>query len=150
MKVTGTHIESSIPAEGCIIHASRIANSVIGIRADREGSEIEVPIMGSDYYETLPKSAYSASGVFPSWVSAGVARYHMPSWIRIAGSATTNHQRRAHLPDSDHALFTVKDGIVVIKKGAILPTDSPSGPDQFLQQYIPDQLFHPFLRVGIV
>ena len=27
----------------------------------------------------------------------------------------------AHLPDSDHALFTVKDGIVVIKKGAILP-----------------------------
>jgi glucose-1-phosphate adenylyltransferase len=27
----------------------------------------------------------------------------------------------AHLPDGDHALYTVKDGIVVVKKGAIIP-----------------------------
>ena len=27
----------------------------------------------------------------------------------------------AHLPDGDHSLYTVKDGIVVLKKGAILP-----------------------------
>jgi len=26
-----------------------------------------------------------------------------------------------HLPDSDHSLYTVKDGIVVIKKMAIIP-----------------------------
>ena len=26
-----------------------------------------------------------------------------------------------HLADSDHALYTVKDGIVVVKKGAIVP-----------------------------
>ncbi|MEN9497553.1 MAG: hypothetical protein RL750_452, partial [Bacteroidota bacterium] len=27
-----------------------------------------------------------------------------------------------HLPNTDHALYTVKDGIVVIKKGAVLPS----------------------------
>jgi len=26
-----------------------------------------------------------------------------------------------HLPDADHSLYTVKDGIVVLKKGAVLP-----------------------------
>ena len=25
-----------------------------------------------------------------------------------------------HLPDQDHELYTVKDGIVVVKKGAVL------------------------------
>jgi glucose-1-phosphate adenylyltransferase len=27
----------------------------------------------------------------------------------------------AHLPNVNHELYTVKDGIVVVKKGAILP-----------------------------
>jgi glucose-1-phosphate adenylyltransferase len=26
-----------------------------------------------------------------------------------------------HLPDSDHELYTVKEGIVVVKKGAVMP-----------------------------
>jgi glucose-1-phosphate adenylyltransferase len=27
----------------------------------------------------------------------------------------------SHLQDGDHALFTIKDGIIVVKKGAVLP-----------------------------
>jgi glucose-1-phosphate adenylyltransferase len=27
----------------------------------------------------------------------------------------------SHLHDEDHSLFTIKDGIVVVKKGAVLP-----------------------------
>jgi glucose-1-phosphate adenylyltransferase len=26
-----------------------------------------------------------------------------------------------HLPNADHSLYTVKEGIIVVKKGAILP-----------------------------
>jgi glucose-1-phosphate adenylyltransferase len=26
-----------------------------------------------------------------------------------------------HFPDSDHSLYTVKDGIVVVKKGSVIP-----------------------------
>ena len=124
MKVTGTHIESSILAEGCIIHASRIANSVIGIRT-RIGKESEIEstyIMCSDYYETLPEMAYS--------LERGIPKLGIGERCKISHAIVDKDCRigndviisgGAHLPDSDHALFTVKDGIVVIKKGAILP-----------------------------
>lgn len=124
MKVTGTQIDSSILAEGCIIHASRISNSVIGIRT-RIGKETEIDstyIMGSDYYETLPEMAYS--------LEKGIPKLGIGERCRIKNAIVDKDCRigndvsiagGTHLPDSDHALFTVKDGIVVVKKGAILP-----------------------------
>ncbi len=124
MKVTGTMIESSILAEGCILHCSKISNSVIGIRT-RIGKDTEIEstyIMGSDYYETIPEMAYSIQKGIPK---LGIGeRCHIKNAIvdkdcRIGNDVVI--AGGAHLPDSDHALFTVKDGIVVIKKGAILP-----------------------------
>ncbi len=124
MKVTGTLIESSILAEGCIIHASKISNSVIGIRT-RIGKETQIEstyIMGSDYYETLPEMAYS--------LEKGIPKLGIGERCRITNAIVDKDCRigndvsitgGSHLPDSDHALFTVKDGIVVVKKGAILP-----------------------------
>lgn len=124
MKVAGTLIESSILAEGCIIHGSKIANSVIGIRT-RIGKETEIEnsyIMGSDYYETIPEMAYS--------IQKGIPKLGIGERCKIKNAIVDKDCRigndvsitgGAHLPDSDHALFTVKDGIVVIKKGAILP-----------------------------
>ncbi|MBL0183099.1 MAG: glucose-1-phosphate adenylyltransferase [Chitinophagaceae bacterium] len=124
MKVTGTMIESSILAEGCIIHCKKIANSVIGIRT-RIGKETEIEstyIMGSDYYETIPEMAYS--------LEKGIPKLGIGERCKIKNAIVDKDCRigndvsitgGAHLPDSDHALFTVKDGIVVIKKGAILP-----------------------------
>jgi len=124
MKVGGTLIESSILAEGCIIHASKISNSVIGIRT-RIGKETEIEstyIMGSDYYETIPEMAYS--------LERGIPKLGIGERCRIKNAIVDKDCRigndviitgGTHLPDSDHALFTVKDGIVVVKKGAIVP-----------------------------
>lgn len=124
MKVAGTLIESSILAEGCIIHGSKIANSVIGIRT-RIGKETEIEntyIMGSDYYETIPEMAYS--------IQKGIPKLGIGERCKIKNAIVDKDCRigndvsitgGAHLTDSDHALYTVKDGIVVIKKGAILP-----------------------------
>lgn len=124
MKVAGTLIESSILAEGCIIQGSKIANSVIGIRT-RIGKETEIEntyIMGSDYYETIPEMAYS--------IQKGIPKLGIGERCKIKNAIVDKDCRigndvsitgGAHLADSDHALFTVKDGIVVIKKGAILP-----------------------------
>jgi glucose-1-phosphate adenylyltransferase len=38
---------------------------------------------------------------------------------RVGDNVTINGG--PHLQDSDHSLYTVKDGIVVLKKGAIIP-----------------------------
>ncbi|MEP7256392.1 MAG: glucose-1-phosphate adenylyltransferase [Ferruginibacter sp.] len=124
MKIAGTHIESSILAEGSIIHASKIANSVIGIRT-RIGKDTEIIssyLMGSDYYETIPEMAHS--------LDRGIPKLGIGERCKITNAIVDKDCRigndviitgGTHLPDSDHALFTVKDGIVVVKKGAILP-----------------------------
>ncbi len=124
MKVAGTHIESSILAEGCIIRASKISNSVIGIRT-RIGKETEIEstyIMGSDYYETIPEMAHALERGIPKLGIGERCKINnaiVDKDCRIGNDVVINGG--THLADSDHALFTVKDGIVVVKKGAILP-----------------------------
>ena len=124
MKITGTHVESSILAEGSIIRASKIANSVIGIRTRiGEGTEIiSSYLMGSDYYETIAEMAYS--------LERGIPKIGIGDNCKIKNAIVDKDCRIGnnvlitggdHLPDSEHSLYAVKDGIVVIKKGAIIP-----------------------------
>ncbi len=124
LKIGNTIIESSILAEGSIIHASKISNSVIGIRT-RIGKNTEVIssyIMGSDYYETIPEMAHSLERGIPK-LGIGerciIKNAILDKDCRVGNDVSITGG--AHLPDSDHALYAVKDGIVVIKKGAILP-----------------------------
>jgi glucose-1-phosphate adenylyltransferase len=123
-KVSGTTLEKTIVADGCIINASRVENSVIGIRT-RIGTGTTVVntyIMGSDYYETLEEMKHTASRGLPK-VGIGERCYIRNAIIdkncRIGDDVRINGG--THLPDSDHTLYTVKDGIVVVKKGAVLP-----------------------------
>jgi glucose-1-phosphate adenylyltransferase len=124
MKIGGTHVESSILAEGSIIHASKITNSVIGIRT-RIGKETEITnsyVMGSDYYETIPEMAHSLERGIPKLgigERCSIENAILDKDCRIGDDV--NIKGGAHLADTDHSLYTVKDGIVVIKKGAVLP-----------------------------
>jgi len=123
-KVSGTTLEKTIVADGCIINASRVENSVIGIRT-RIGigtTVVNTYIMGSDYYETLEEMNHTASRGLPK-VGIGERCYIRNAIIdkncRIGDDVRINGG--THLGDSDHTLYTVKDGIVVVKKGAVLP-----------------------------
>lgn len=123
-KVSGTTLERTIVADGSIIHASRIENSVIGIRT-RIGSGTTVVntyIMGSDYYETVEDMNMAAERGLPK-LGIGERSYIRNAIIdkncRIGDDVRINGG--PHLPNSDHSLYTVKEGIVVVKKGAILP-----------------------------
>ncbi len=68
-KISGTTLEKTIVADGCIINASRVENSVIGIRT-RIGTGTTIVssyIMGTDYYETLEEmKAYGQQGTSQS------------------------------------------------------------------------------------
>ncbi|MEO7307755.1 MAG: glucose-1-phosphate adenylyltransferase [Ferruginibacter sp.] len=124
MKIGSTLIEHSILAEGSIIDASKIVSSVIGIRT-RIGKGTEIIssyIMGSDYYETIPEMAHS--------LVRGIPKLGIGEHCKIENAIVDKDCRignnvsitgGAHLEDTDHSLYTVKDGIVVIKKRAILP-----------------------------
>ena len=123
-KISGTTLEKTIIAEGSIINASRIENSVIGVRSRiGHGSTIvSCYIMGNDFYETIDEISHNKERGIPQ---SGIGdRCYVKNTIvdkncRIGNDVRINGG--SHLAATDHALYTVKDGIVVIKKGAILP-----------------------------
>jgi glucose-1-phosphate adenylyltransferase len=123
-KISGTTLEKTIIAEGCIINASRIENSVIGIRT-RIGSGTTIVssyLMGNDYYETLEEIEQANTFSLPT-VGIGHRCYIRNAIVdkncRIGNDVRINGGN--HLENADHNLYTIKDGIVVVKKGAVLP-----------------------------
>ncbi|WP_462251911.1 glucose-1-phosphate adenylyltransferase [Ferruginibacter sp.] len=123
-KISGTTLEHTLIAEGCIINASRVENSVVGIRSriGQGSTVVSCYMMGSDYYETLEEINHNAERSLPK---LGIGdRCYIKNVIidkncRIGNDVRINGG--PHLADADHSLFTVKDGIVVLKKGAVLP-----------------------------
>jgi glucose-1-phosphate adenylyltransferase len=123
-KISGTTLEHTIVAEGSIISASRIEKSVIGIRSRiGHGSTIvSAYIMGNDYYETMDDIQSSQQKGIPK-IGIGERCYLRNVIVdkncRIGNDVRINGGQ--HLVPVDKPLYTIKDGIVVIKKGAVLP-----------------------------
>lgn len=123
-KISGTTLEKTIIAEGSIINASRIEQSVVGIRS-RIGhgtTVVSTYIMGNDFYETLSEMESNKEKGLPK-IGIGERCYIKDAIIdkncRIGNDVKIIGGK--HLPKVDHELYSVKDGIVVVKKGAILP-----------------------------
>jgi glucose-1-phosphate adenylyltransferase len=122
-KISGTTIHQTIIAEGSIINAESINNSVVGIRSRiGKGSKIvSCYIMGNDFYETLSEIEYNQSKNIPK-VGIGdncqLTNVIVDKDCRIGDNVTILGGH--HLENMDHALFSVKDGIVVVKKGAVI------------------------------
>ena len=123
-KISGTTLEKTIIAEGSIINASRIEQSVVGIRS-RIGlgtTIVNTYIMGNDYYETIGEMESDIKKGLPK-IGIGERCYIKDAIIdkncRIGNDVRINGGK--HLASTDHPLYSVKDGIVVVKKRAILP-----------------------------
>ncbi|MEJ7912730.1 MAG: sugar phosphate nucleotidyltransferase, partial [Chitinophagaceae bacterium] len=123
-KIGGTTLEKSLVAEGSIINASRIEGSIIGIRSRVGHNSVLICtyLMGNDYFETLADIASVHERGLPL---LGIGNgCHIQNAIvdkdcRIGDNVKI--MGGSHLPDSDDPLYSVKDGIVVVKKRAILP-----------------------------
>lgn len=123
-KISGTTLEKTLIAEGSIINASRLEHCVVGIRA-RIGygtTVVSSYIMGNDYYETIEVMQENVSKGIPK-IGIGERCYIKDAIIdkncRIGDDVRINGGK--HLENTDHPLYSIKDGIVVVKKGAILP-----------------------------
>jgi len=79
-------------------------------------------LMGNDMYETNEQMEENNLAGVPR-VGVGERCYIKNTIIdkncRIGNDVRINGG--SHLENVDHSLYTVKDGIVVVKKGAILP-----------------------------
>ena len=123
-KISGTTLEKTLIAEGSIINASRLEHCVVGIRT-RIGygtTVVNSYIMGNDYYETIEVMQENIGKGIPK-IGIGERCYIKDALIdkncRIGNDVRINGGK--HLENTDHPLYSIKDGIVVVKKGAILP-----------------------------
>jgi glucose-1-phosphate adenylyltransferase len=123
-KVSGTIINKAILAEGCIIHAKEVTSSVVGIRA-RVGKDTVIKhtyIMGCDYYENIDQIEQKNKKGIPI---LGIGERCIIEDAIIDKNCSIGNdvtiRGGAHLEKLDHPLYTIKDGIVVVKKGAVIP-----------------------------
>ncbi|WP_143306108.1 glucose-1-phosphate adenylyltransferase [Chitinophaga vietnamensis] len=122
-KISGA-MEKTMIADGCIIMASRLERCVVGIRTRiGKGSVItNAYIMGSDYYQTLDELNKAREKGFPP-MGIGedciINNAIIDKNCSIGNGVHINGGK--HLEDGDFEKYTVKDGIVVVKKGMVLP-----------------------------
>ena len=78
--------------------------------------------MGSDIYETIEDLSYDEERGVPKLGVGDNCYIHnaiIDKNARIGNNVSINGG--SHLENSDHELYTIKDGIVVIKKDRIIP-----------------------------
>ncbi len=121
-KISGTTLNRSVIGEGCIVQAAKIDRSVIGIRSriGNESTVINTYMMGNDSYETLEEIDRNKTKIL---MGIGERCFIKNAIIdkncRIGDDVRINGG--AHLKDKETDTYCVKEGIVVIKKGATIP-----------------------------
>ncbi len=122
-KLMGTTLEHALMAEGCIIEASRIVRSVIGIRSRiGKGTTIENSIiMGNDYFQDKDtiEAATAEKPAFGIGRRCNLSNCIVDKNVCIGNNVSITGGR--HLQEGKHEYCYVRDGIVVIKKGEIIP-----------------------------
>jgi glucose-1-phosphate adenylyltransferase len=121
-KISNTILNKTIIADGCIINAEKIERSVIGIRS-RIGKETIITntyMMGNDFYESLEDIK---SKQIENQIGIGDRCFINNCIIdkngRIGDDSRINGG--LHLKNIETDTYFVKEGIVVIKKGAVIP-----------------------------
>ena len=124
-KITGSStVDKSVIAEGCIINGTNIQHSVIGIRSRIGfGSTITNSyLMGNDYYQNIEKIRSNSENNITN-IGIGERCYINNTIVdkncRIGNDVRLNGGK--HLENANTVLYTIKDGIIVVKKGAIIP-----------------------------
>jgi glucose-1-phosphate adenylyltransferase len=127
-KIHGTRLNRALISEGCIIHAKRIERSVIGIRS-RIGTNTVITnsiVMGNDYYQTLEEIVLK-EGEIPMGIGKNCHIDHaiIDKDCRIGNHVTIRGGEGLANVETD--TYCIVDGIVVLKKLAVVPDGTHIG-----------------------
>ena len=120
-KISGTILDKTVIADGCIINAGKIEHSVIGVRSKigDESTVINTYMMGSDFYQPLEDILNK------DIVSMGIgSRCFIKNAILDKNCCIGDEVRingGLHLADTETDTYAIRDGIVVVKKNAVIP-----------------------------
>ncbi len=124
-KLNNCTLHQSVIADGCILNGADITRSIVGVRS-RIGNGTKIKssiIMGADSYESVEEIAANAAHGAPN-VGIGshctIINAIIDKNVRIGDNVSIinahNQQER------DEAIYSIRDGIIVVPKGAVVPT----------------------------
>ncbi len=120
-KVNRGNIEKSILNAGCVIDSARISQSIIGIRSIiGKGAVIERSIiLGADYYDPAKnrKTGTPPLGIGPRAV---IRKAIIDTNVHIGKNVVLENRKRYRNYDDPKGNIYVRDGIIVIAKGAVI------------------------------
>lgn len=126
-KIFGTWFNQAVIAEGSIIHAKKIERSVIGIRS-RIGDNTELTksiIMGNDYFESLEQIVKSEEIPMGIGNNCYIENAILDKNCRVGNNVIIRGS--VALQNEETESYCIRDGIVVIKKGAQIPDGAKIG-----------------------
>lgn len=119
-KINCCDLNRTLLSDGCIISGHRILHSIVGLRAVvGEGTVVEHSIlMGADYYQFEKPTA----GVVPMGIGRDcfIRNAIVDKNARIGDGVYITPDGKAD--NTVTAQYTVRDGVIVIPKGAVIPS----------------------------
>jgi glucose-1-phosphate adenylyltransferase len=124
-RVSGANVKDSLISDGCIVQSgATIHHSLLGVRS-RIGERcriLETVIIGADRFETDEERDRNRRDGLPS-MNVGndchIERAILDKDCRVGNHVTINYHGKEHNVDGD--CFYIRDGIVVIPKGMVVP-----------------------------
>jgi glucose-1-phosphate adenylyltransferase len=127
-RVEECELNHALISDGCIIQKANIREAVIGVRSTigPDTTLERVVLMGADYYETVDQKLANRNASIPD-IGIG-ARCHISEAIIDAnariGNRVTITRHPPDEPDVENEGYSIRDGVVVIPQGTIIPDDT--------------------------
>jgi glucose-1-phosphate adenylyltransferase len=124
-KFINCKISNSLISDGCILNHVEIDHCIVGIRTRiGNGAVIEHSLlMGADYYQTLEDLAQERQHGIP-WIGIGentnIRKAIIDKNVRIGANVKILNEARRVDYDSEDGSFFIREGIVIIPKGATI------------------------------
>lgn len=122
-KILGSYVSKAIFGDGCIIMADKIENSLVGNRSrvDRGSTIMNSYMMGADFYQDTKEIISHDEKGLPN---LGVGKYCYIERAILDKNCSIGDNVRIiggkHLQDGEFENYSIKDGIVVVKKNAVI------------------------------
>ena len=122
-KILGSYVSKAIFGDGCIVMADKIENSIVGNRSriDKGSTLMNTYMMGADFYQDTKEIVQNDQDGSPN---LGVGKYCYIERAILDKNCRIGDNARIigghHLQDGDFDTHSIKDGIVVVKKNAVI------------------------------
>jgi glucose-1-phosphate adenylyltransferase len=131
-KVNAAQVNRAIIADGCIVTEAHLDRAIVGIRSviERGSSLRNVVMMGADYYQDeAPEApqeeaaAAAPAGSPPLGIGPGcrIEGAILDKNARIGAGVTISPEGKPANFDGPEGRYYLRDGVVVVPKGAIIP-----------------------------